>query len=88
MIGAKDDRLVKAVRERCARTCEAVAASFGGLAAAPMATDGGKLVHEVMAAGAVNGAAEVRGQGEGWEGEQQEAPATTPAKLNSAAEGG
>ena len=47
-------------RERCAALCDAEAAGFGGVVAGPMATERGKLVHEAMAAGAMNCAASIR----------------------------
>lgn len=52
---------VAAERERCAQLCDTEAAGFGGVAAGPMATEYGKLVHEAMAAGAMNCAASIRG---------------------------
>ena len=49
-----------AEREQCAATCDALVAQFGGVVSGRMATEHGKLIHEAMAAGAMNCAAAIR----------------------------
>ena len=62
-VAAIIDAKVAAERERCAKLCDLECAQFGGVANGRMATEFGKLVHESMAAGAMNCAEAIRAGG-------------------------
>lgn len=48
-------------KARCSQNCRNIAAAYGGVVAGTMATEYGKLVHQSMAAGALNCACAIDG---------------------------